>query len=83
MEVSGVRHCQVWLHVLKAGPSVLETDSMLIGAEVVSGGFTRCERQSTALILAPDIHSNVMLQVAYSSLYLFTLIFAFFPFKKW
>ena len=58
MEVSGGRHCWVWLLVLKVGPSVLETDSMLIGAEVVWGSSTKCERQSAALFLAPDIHSK-------------------------
>ena len=46
------------------GPSVLETDSMLISAEVVGGIFTECERQSAALYLAPAFHSNVMLYVA-------------------
>ena len=35
VEVSGVRCWQVWLLVLKAGPSLFETDSMLIGAEMV------------------------------------------------
>ena len=61
VEVSGVRHCWVWFLVLKVGPSVLETDSMLISAEMVWGSSTKCERQSAALNLAPDIHSNVML----------------------
>ena len=61
VEVSGVRHCWVWLQVLKAGPSVLETDSILIGADGVRGSSTRWDRQSAALFLAADIHSNVML----------------------
>ena len=61
VEVSSGRCCGVWLLVLKAGPSVFETNSMLIGAEVVLGSSTKHERQSAALFLAPDIHSNVML----------------------
>ena len=55
---------------------------MLIGTEVVGGSSTRCERQSAALFLAPEIHSNVMLYVANTSPHLFTLLFAFFPFKN-
>ena len=35
VEVSSGRHCQIWLLVLKVGPSVFETDSMLISTEVV------------------------------------------------
>ena len=61
VEGSGARHCPVWLLVLKAGPSVFETDSMLIGADAVRGSSTRWDRQSAALFLVPDIHSNVML----------------------
>ena len=41
VEVSGVRHCWVWLLVLKAGPYVFETDSLLIVADVVGGSSTR------------------------------------------
>ena len=48
VEVSGVRCWWVWLHVLKVGPSVFKTDSMLIGAEVVWGSSTKHERQSDA-----------------------------------
>ena len=33
--VFDARHCQVWFLVLKVGPSVFETDSTLIGAEMV------------------------------------------------
>ena len=60
VEVSGARHCWVWLLVLKAGPSALETDSMLIIVDAVVGSSTRWDRQSAALLLAPDIHSNEM-----------------------
>ena len=41
-----------------------------------------CERQSAALFTVPDIHLNVMLQVANSSPHQFTLLFVFFPFKN-
>ena len=61
VEVSGAEHCWVWLLVLKAGPSVFETASMLIIADVVGGSSTRWDRQSAALFLAPDIHLNVIL----------------------
>ena len=45
------------LLVLKAGPSLKEAVSMLMD---VVGGVTNLERQSVALFLAPEIHSNVM-----------------------
>ena len=48
----------------------------------VEMGFTNLERQSTALILAPEIHLKVMLYVASSRLYLLTLLLAFFPFRN-
>ena len=34
---------------------------MLIDADGVEGSSTRQDRQSAALFLAPDIHSNVIL----------------------
>ena len=43
---------------------------------------TYCERQSTAFLWAPDIHSNWILQVASSSDHLFTLLSAFSPFRN-
>ena len=61
VEGSDARHCSVWLLVLKAGPSVFKTDTMLIDADAVVGSSTRHDRQSAALFLAPDIHSNVIL----------------------
>ena len=61
VEGSGARHCWAWLLVLKTGPSEFKTDSMLIHADVIGGSSTRWDRQSAALFLAPDIHSNVML----------------------
>ena len=48
----------VWLLVWKAGPSVTEAVSMLMGVLV---GETNLERQSAALFLAPEIHMKVML----------------------
>ena len=48
----------VQLLVWKAGPSITEAVSMLMGVLV---GETNLERQSAALFLAPEIHSKVML----------------------
>ena len=50
----------LWVQLLvwKAGPSLKEAVSMLID---VPAGDTNLERQSAALFLAPDIHSDVML----------------------
>ena len=45
-------------------------------------GFTNCERQSTALFFAPEIHSKVILYVASSKLHLLTLLLAFLPFRN-
>ena len=43
---------------------------------------TNLERQSVALFLAPEINSNVMLYVASSRLYLFTLLLVFLPLRN-
>ena len=64
--------------MLKSGPSLCETDTMLIDADGMEGSSTRHDRQSAALFLAPDIHSNGIFYVASSSLYLCTLLLAFF-----
>ena len=48
----------------------------------VEMGFTNLERQSAALILAPEIHLKEMLYVASSRLHLLTLLLAFFPFRN-
>ena len=64
----------VWLLVWKAGLSCREAVSMLIDIPV---GETSLERQSAALFLAPEIHSNVILYVASSRLHLFTLLLVF------
>ena len=64
-----------------AGPSEVDVTTMLIGALEVPGvslTSTNHDRQSSALLWAPDIHSKVMLFVASSSDHLFTLEFAFF-----
>ena len=45
-------------------------------------GVTNLERQSAALFLAPEIHSNEMLYVASSRLHLFTLLLVFFPLRN-
>ena len=56
------------------------TVSMLI---VVLVGVTNLRRQSAALFLAPEIHSKEMLYVASSKLHLLTLLFVFFPLRKY
>ena len=68
--------------VLKAGPSLLDTNTMLIDADGVEGSSTSHDRQSVALFLAPEICSNVILYVISSSPHLFTLLLAFFPFRN-
>ena len=69
----------VWLLVWKAGPSFREAVSMLIDIPI---GKTSLERQSAALFLAPEIHSNVILYVASSRLHLFTLLLVFLPLRN-
>ena len=43
---------------------------------------TNLERQSIALFLAPEIHSNEMLYVVSSRLHLFTLLLVFLPLRN-
>ena len=74
---SDARHCWVWLLVLKAGPSLFKTDTMLIDADGMEGSSTRHDRQSAALFLAPEIHSNLILYVVSSNSHLFTLLLGF------
>ena len=52
---------------------------MLIDVPV---GNTSLERQSAALFLPPEIHSNVMLYVASSRLHLLTLLLVFLPLRN-
>ena len=52
---------------------------MLIDVPV---GKTSLERQSAALFLAPEIHSNVILYVVSSRLHLFTLLLVFLPLRN-
>ena len=78
VDVSIERHSWAQLLVLNAGPSVSVTDNMLIDAGLSWGNSTRHERQSVALLCAPEIHSNVMLYVANSSPQLLNLLFTFF-----
>ena len=66
------------LLVLKAGPSVHVTVSILTVLGVVVGSSTNYERQSAALFLAPEIHSKAMLYVASSRLHLFNFIVGIF-----
>ena len=69
----------VCLLVWKAGPSLQEAVSMLIGVLV---GVTTLERQSVALFLAKENHSKEMLYVESSKLHLLTFILVFFPLRK-
>ena len=70
----------LWVQLLvwKAGPSLKEAVSMLIDVLV---GDTNLERQSAALFLVPEIHSNETLYVASSRLHLLTLLLVFLPLR--
>ena len=63
----------------KAGLSVEEVVSMLTDVVI---GLTNLERQSTALFLAPEIHSKETLYAASSRLHLLTLFLAVLPFRN-
>ena len=39
---------EIWLLVFKAGPSLFDTDTMLIDADGIEGSSTRHDRQSAA-----------------------------------
>ena len=72
---------QVWV----AGLSGVDVTTMWMGVLEVNGvslTSTNHDKQSAALLQAPDIHSKVMLYVASSSDHLFTLLFAFLPFRN-
>ena len=53
-----------------------------VGVAGVSLTSTNHERQSSALLWASDIHSNVILLVAISRDHLFTLLLVFLPFRN-
>ena len=75
----------VLLWMLVAGPSRVNVTTMLMEALEVTGvslTSTNYERQSAALLWAPDIHSKVMLYVADSSDHPFNLLFAFLPLRN-
>ena len=79
----------VWLPVLLqvwvVGPSWVDVTRMLIEAVGFVGlslTSTNSERQSAALLWAPDIHQNVMLYMVSSKDYMFTLLLAFLPFRN-
>ena len=71
----------LWVRLLvwKAGPSLKEAVSMLTDVLV---GVTNLERQSAALLLAPENNSNEMLYVVSSRLHLFTLLLVFLPLRN-
>ena len=81
VESSYELHWAVLLLVLNTGPSECVADNTLIVVGLYWCNSTRCETQSAALLLVPDIHSKVMLYVASSNPHLLTL-FAFFPFRN-
>ena len=68
--------------MLNAGPSEWVADGMLIVVGLFRGNSTRCERQSAALLQAPDIHSKVMSYVASSNPQLLAFLFAFLPLRN-
>ena len=75
----------VLLWVWEVGPSAVDETTMLMGVLEVTGvslSSTNHDRQTAALLWAPDIHSKVMLYVASSIDHLFTLLFAFLPFRN-
>ena len=49
---SDARHCWVWLLVLKAGPSLFETNTMLIDADGIEGSSTRCDKTVSCFVLS-------------------------------
>ena len=60
--ILAVLHVLLQVHV--AGPSGVDVTNMLfkaVGVAGVSLTMTNCERQSAALLWAPDIHLNVIL----------------------
>ena len=68
-----------------AGPFGVDVTTMLMGLLEVTGVFvisTNHDGQSAALLRAPDIHSEVILYLVSSSDHLFTLLFAFLPFRN-
>ena len=67
---------------MNVGLSELVAVSIMTVALVGFDNLTNLERQSAALFLAPDIHSNVILCVASSNPHLLTVLFAFFPFRN-
>ena len=69
----------LWVQV--AGSSREDVTTMFMEVLQFTGmslTFTNCKKQSAALLLALDIHSNVMLYVVSDGDHLFTLLFAFY-----
>ena len=80
---SAVLHVLLWVWV--AGPPRVDVTNIFIKAVGVAGmslTYNNHERQSAALLQVPDIHLNLILQVASSKDHLFTLLLAFFPFRN-
>ena len=76
-------HVSLWVWV--TGLSRVDVTSIIMEAVEVTGvtmTSTSHERQSAALLQTPDIHSNVMILVESSNDHLFTLLFAFLPFRN-
>ena len=81
--ILAVVHVLQWVWV--AGSSGVDVNNMFIKAVGVAGVSlvsTSHERQSAALLWAPDIHSKVMLQVAISRDHMFTLLLTILSFRN-
>ena len=73
---------QVWVAGPSTGEAVTELTRMLVAAALFLGTSTSPDRQSAALLWALDIHSKVILYVAYSNDHQFTLLLVFFPLRN-
>ena len=73
---------QEWLVCLSTGDTVTALLRMLVAGPLCSGTAISLDRQSTALLQAPDIHLNVILYVPNSSVQQFTMLLAFLPLRN-
>ena len=72
----------VWVLGPSAGDAVIELMRMLVASASFPGTSTNHDRWSTALFHALVIHLKLILYVANSSDYQFTLLLAFFPLRN-
>ena len=81
--VLAVLYILLWVQV--AGPSEIDVTNILIEAVGIAGvslTSTNLERQPTALVEAPDIHSKLILSAASSRNHIFSLLLAFLPLRN-